>query len=433
MSVETGLDERGRQASEALDRAAAGFVAPSPELLSAGLRRRRQRRVVALVAGSVAVAILIVPALVRSWDPLPIVDQPPLPEPTAPATTGASVPDCDSDEPGTLDGVPAGWTPLASPPHVRARSAAAWTGEQLLLVGGDTSFGGLVHKTVMAYHPATDRWTCGTDAPFELGQGAVVWAGDRLYAWGGSAAATYHPATDSWRTLPAPPLVTYEAAPVAMVWTGTELLVWGSTDRSRRATAAGTAYDPATQTWRELPAAPIVINQGEGVWTGTELIVYGARLDGNNNSSTRSSVGAAYSPATDTWRELAPFDLSPQAASIAWTGQVLIAWDYGLRAGAYDPPTDTWTTLDDLPLQPSECYPDSVVLADGSVFAWYCGQAARLGPRLRGWSRIETPLPAYAGPFPATGAPVAAGTDVYFAGAGHEGTHNALWRWQPTD
>lgn len=431
MSVETRVDERGRKAGDALDRAAAGFAAPSPELLSAGLRRRRQRRVVGLVAGGVAVAILVVPGLVQSWDPLPIVDQPPEPEPTAPATTGAVAPDCDSDEPGIFDGVPDGWTQLAPPPHVRARSAAVWTGEQLLLVGGDTSYGGLVHKTVMAYHPATDGWTCGSDAPFQLGQGAAVWAGDRLYGWGRLAAATYHPATDSWRTLPTPPMVAYEAAPVAMVWTGTELLVWGSTDRSRRATAAGAAYDPATQTWRELPDAPIVINQGEGVWTGTELIVYGARLDGNNNSSTRSSVGAAYSPATDTWRELAPFDLSPQAASIAWTGEVLIAWDYGLRAGSYDPSTDTWIPLDDLPLQFSECYPDSVALADGRVFAWYCGQGALLDPDLGEWATIETPLPTSAGRLPATGVPVAAGTAVYFGGASHEGTDNALWRWQP--
>lgn len=126
--------------------------------------------------------------------------------------------------------------------------------------------------------------------------------------------------------------------------------------------------------------------------------------------------------------------------SIAWTGDELIAWDYLLDAGTYDPRTDQWAQLPPLPLQFSECYPDSAVLADGRMFAWFCGQAALLEPTTGTWGTIRTPA------FTATrnssdgdepveqiaGGPTAAHMDVYFAGAAHDGQANdALWRWGP--
>lgn len=344
---------------------------------------------------------------------------------------------CESDEPPSSDAMPAGWSALTPPPEPRARAASIWTGDRLLLLGGDSGLGGTEHSTVFSYDPSSDSWTCATDAPFDVGRDDVVWTGKIVYAWSGRAAAAYDPTTDTWQELPTPPDGA-PSDPLAVAWTGSELIVWGSTTRSSP-TAMGVAYDPDRGDWRHLPEAPITITQGGGIWTGAQLIVYGARLDGNNRSTTATSVGAAYDPASDDWQELPPSELSPQAASIAWTGQVLVAWDYELAAGAYDPAAATWTGLPDLPLAFQECYPDSAVLEDGRVFAWYCGQAALLDPEAGRWEEIETPITSHSGRPPTddeveqiAGEPVAAGMSVYFAGAAHEGHANALWRWQPS-
>lgn len=350
---------------------------------------------------------------------------------TPPATT------CESDDPPAFAGVPEAWSALAPPPAPRARAGTVWTGDRLLMVGGDSNFGGSRHPSVFSYDPPADQWSCLADAPFSASANRIAWTGELLYAWGGNTAATYEPATDTWQQLPDPP----EAAPtdpVVVTWTGAELIVWGSTSR-RDSTATGVAYNPDDAEWRVMADGPLPLNQAQAIWTGDELIVYGAHLDGNNRSTTETSVGAAYDPAGDTWRELPPFDLSPQAASIAWTGSELIAWDYALAAGSYDPTTDTWTRLPDLPLEFGECYPDSAVLDDDRVFAWFCGQAAILNPDTNSWTQIETPITTRWGRPAAedeveqiAGRPVAAGTTVYFAGAAHEGHANALWRWQPT-
>ncbi|MEZ5231368.1 MAG: kelch repeat-containing protein [Acidimicrobiales bacterium] len=45
----------------------------------------------------------------------------------------------------------------------------------------------------------------------------------------------------------------------AVVWTGDELLIWGGYvyDGRERPLDDGAAYDPITDSWRTLPAAPI--------------------------------------------------------------------------------------------------------------------------------------------------------------------------------
>jgi hypothetical protein len=57
---------------------------------------------------------------------------------------------------------------------------------------------------------------------------------------------------------------------------------------------------------------------------------------------------------------MAPYPLSPQAYSIAWTGSEMLAWDYELNSAIYDPAHDRWRRLPDLPVRFAECYPASV-------------------------------------------------------------------------
>ncbi len=90
---------------------------------------------------------------------------------------------------------------------------------------------------------------------------------------------------------------------------------------------AGAAYDPDTQQWRMIAAAPTSLRQviaesegfaGRGAWTGGELVVLvgqpGAGMD-------QSLAGGAYDPTRDVWRALPTDSGMSDAASVVWTGR----------------------------------------------------------------------------------------------------------------
>ncbi len=334
-----------------------------------------------------------------------------------------------------------GWTKLAAPPEARTDAVTVWSGRQasgrdLIMWGGYSGLGGDLHDDGFSWDPGTNAWTAIAQSPLSARAGAgAVFTGSEVVVWGGYGegesalgdGAAYDPETDRWRMLPDAPIP--PAIPVATVWTGEEVLVWGSTDRSAASTE-GAVYDPRTDEWRRLPDAPAAINVGSAVWADGdpkerhEMIVFGAQLDNNNASELDHAVGIAYHPKSDSWGELPEVALSPQASAIAWTGETLIAWDYGLSAAEYDRVTDRWRELPPVPLRDSECYPATESIGS-YVFAWFCGQAATWDFLDGGWQRIETPKQTV------PGEPVAAGEVLVFAGATHESENNSLWVWVP--
>jgi hypothetical protein len=286
----------------------------------------------------------------------------------------------------------------------------------------------VAHADGAVFDPDSKAWRLTAPAPIgPRSAPAAVWTGSEVLIWGGWAdggkadGAAYDLAADTWRPLSESPLS--GRVPVAAAWTGVELIVWGDMSRSSE-DVDGAAYEPASDTWRKLAPAPFALNEAEAVWTGKELVVYGAVLDGKNRSETEHAQGMAYDLAADTWREIAPYPLSPQASTVVWTGQEMIAWDYELQAAAYDPASDSWRHLPDLPLEFSECYPEGV-LGEGIVFAWHCGRAALLDLADSSWRVVPAPGDAI------VTRPVAAESIFLFAGASHEGQGNALWAYRP--
>ncbi len=162
--------------------------------------------------------------------------------------------------------------------------------------------------------------------------------------------------------LPSPPI--RERSTPAVVWTGTEMIVWGGMDADQATLDDGAAFDLASGTWRVIAPAPIEPRLYPAVqWTGTEMLVWGGQ---RSNSASGDAVqtnlltdGAAYNPATDTWRRLAddPFDSWQLASGSVWTGEELILTGIeadpqvgeGQRMAAYDPATDQWRQLADPP------------------------------------------------------------------------------------
>ena len=156
------------------------------------------------------------------------------------------------------------------------------------------------------------------------------------------------------------------------------------------------------------------------MWTGTHLAV------------VSEGRGALYDPDGDAWTELPANGLNPNAMTAAWSGDRLVAYDYGLAAGYYTLPDGEWHDLPELPLDAAECYPRAVATDSGDVFAWYCGQAAILLAGGDTWLEVETPAwealsdPARILP----GTPVAIGDDVYLLEL-LRGAVPRLWRFSP--
>jgi hypothetical protein len=339
-----------------------------------------------LVAATVALAVFAA-AAVFAWD-LSHPERRPDPGPT-PAVDLASE-------------LPEGWSDLPAPPEVRSGAATAWTGLQLLVWGGYEYVGSNEDPDAdgFGFDAATRRWESLPPSPLEgRSDAASAWTGTELLIWGGwdggfrdppyfGDGAAFDPVAGTWRMLPPAPI---EARTAFSVWTGEELIVWGSTVRAERG-QDGAAYNPSTDMWRAIADGPIDITDGSAVWTGEEMIVFGAALDGNNHADTPTAIGAAYDPASDTWRALPPSDLSPQAMTAEWLNDELIAWDYDHASSAYDPETDTWRTLPEVPLRFSECRPKSVA-TPRIVFGEFCGKTVVFSPDEDAWHPVHMPDP----------------------------------------
>ena len=344
---------------------------------------RGKRSVAALVAFAVFAG-----AAVFAWNlSHPDVDPTPRPQPAV---------DLASE-------LPTGWSELPAPPEVRSGAATAWTGSELLVWGGyefvgsgdeDPDADGFV------YDADPRRWASMPAAPLQgRSDTAFAWTGRELLIWGGwdggfrdepyfDDGAAFDPVAGTWRVLAPAPI---EARSAFSVWTGDELIVWGSRERAARR-LDGAAYDPSTNTWRTIADGPTDFTDGSAVWSGEEMIVFGAALDGNNHADTPTAVAAAYDPAANTWRELPPSDLSPQAMTAAWLDDELIAWDYDQASAAYDPIDNVWRPLERVPLAFSECRPVSVATSR-TVFGEFCGKTVAFSTDEDAWHRIPMPLP----------------------------------------
>ena len=194
-----------------------------------------------------------------------------------------------------------------------------------------------------------------------------VWTGTEVLIWGGAApvglpwrsfddGAAYNPAKQSWRRLPAAPIPgRWDVPPI---WTGEEMIVvsgtFGPTDRARM----NAAYDPEVDAWRVLSEPPHPVPRGaSAVWTGTEVLIWGGYM-----SSAGSDRGLAYEPVEDAWRELARAPIAARIDHAAgWTGEEMIVWggraldNPGREPGAaYDPSEDSWRVIADGPLAPRD-------------------------------------------------------------------------------
>jgi hypothetical protein len=165
------------------------------------------------------------------------------------------------------------------------------------------------------------------------------------------------PIPPGWSTLPAPPFYRFRGA---AVWTGTELVYWGGeSEYGDEVHGDGAAFNPATGTWRPLARGPLSARSGAAaVWTGDEVLIWGGGHEGTND-------GAAYDPAADEWRTLPASPLGPRIpVGAVWTGTEMLVWGDASRAAsavdgaAYDPEADRWRELPPAPFALNEATAD---------------------------------------------------------------------------
>jgi N-acetylneuraminic acid mutarotase len=251
-------------------------------------------------------------------------------------------------------------------PSPRLRHTAVWTGTEMIIWGGQFNVGGQnfqLLNTGARYNPATDTWlpVSLTGAPTPRNGHYSIWTGSEMIIWDRNKSdnALYNPVSNTWRpisTVAAPPLeVGYSP-----VWAGRKMIVWSSATSN-----AGYIYDPEANTWSAMSTAgaPIARNIPSAVWTGSEMIVFGGAefvLTGNPFGGLFFVIvphnhGGIYNPVTNTWRPMAAAPAACSSHAAVWTGTEMIV--IGEQAGSgfrYDPVTDIWSSLpsENAPTQP---------------------------------------------------------------------------------
>ena len=231
-------------------------------------------------------------------------------------------------------------------------STTVWTGKELVAFGRDVvtakdaNGAPYIAKTVnvaAAYDPHANSWRRLTppagpsNAP---GRYNAVWTGKEMLVWSAFDQEAYNPATDAWRVLPAAP-----TTGALVVWTGREMIGWGG-GCCGDAFSAGSAYNPTTNRWRKLARSPLAGSQHPvGAWTGRELVILVSSTNPDGRPwPARLARAAAYDPATNRWRRIAPLP-SPQTPTLAlWDGREVIAIG-GSASYAYRPARNRWKKL----------------------------------------------------------------------------------------
>jgi hypothetical protein len=273
-------------------------------------KRRRMRLGIALVTVFALAAVVIV------------------------STNGGTPPRIDvaQDLPDWL--TPRSWSALPSGPvDGRTFPSVLWTGDELIVWGGEIGSDATRSNDGAAFDPTTGRWRRLPRAPIPpRSQHAAVWTGNEMIVCCGGVVGTsadkiaaYSPRTNSWRTLESQSELETITAPGA-VWTGERMVVTGG--RAAGSIDAALQYDPTTDTWqgiREL--SPVTIDASPAVfWTGHEVLVVP-----RSSSTDNPFIGdgpVAFDPTAGTWRALPapPAELAIARPSATWTGHELLAW-----------------------------------------------------------------------------------------------------------
>jgi hypothetical protein len=256
-----------------------------------------------------------------------------------------------------------------APLSPREDAAAAWTGSEMIVVGGVSGLNGTVgHDDAASYDPSTNTWTLLPLFPLEARSGApATWTGRQLIVFGGQAAsdapdrgladgAVYMPADNSWSVLPAVPAQAgWTVGAVAPAWTGSELIAWVTWQKSGPCGQGcgyvderqlGFALRAGASSWTALGVPKVQTGGAATAWTGSEVLAVGGTYCPRSCPPPIGQFGT-YQPATSSWA-IVPGYASRGGSLALWTGRAFVA-AYGNGLGAYDFTTRRWWQLPAVP------------------------------------------------------------------------------------
>lgn len=220
-------------------------------------------------------------------------------------------------------------------------------------------------------------------------------------------ASTPPPVAGEWHEIAESPLSARAAATAA--WTGEEVLVFGGHDRACEHSQCapdsddvlrdGAAYDPARDSWRRIAPAPVPVSYADTALAGDTLYV---RVPAPAGPTVEPGPTRwfAYDIPADSWAEIWP---GPESSSPVAVGGLLFAdrWsrDGGAPFAAYDEEHDRWTDLPDDGLGPdltrtglgdSESLYSVAYEGDGAEDDTRAGLAS-YDPASETWTRLPDP------------------------------------------
>lgn len=279
------------------------------------------------------------------------------------------------------------WTQLPTTIGGEGSQGVFWTGSVVIAMRTENGGGDVTGEI---WDPVTN--SVGQIADSGLiwrTSSAMVWTGSEVLLVGGSngpgieqIGAAYNPQTDTWRELADPPVDadSWDNALVGpAVWTGSEMLLWSS----------GLAYYPAGDSWREIEASPLSERVGPAsVWTGSQIIVWGGCYsEGEHCDEANSGLlsdGAIYSPESDSWTKLPEATIPGAVHMVAdWSGSemtIVVTEGEGskVESAAFDPESMTWRTIAASPLSPRRHA--AGVWMDGEFVVWGGGHSLTYEP-----------------------------------------------------
>ena len=185
---------------------------------------------------------------------------------------------------------------LTNAPEGRMNAVAVWAGDRMIVWGGTGDIGELnTGGQLLFSNGAPTQWlsTTTSNAPYARIGHTAIWTGDRVIVWGGQSGGTplddggvYCASCDEWKGVSSTnaPMPRYDHA---VVWSGTEMLIAGGANIAG-ALSTSAAYDPSTQQWRPLSnvGGPLARSLLGAAWSGTEILVFG----GNSGSQAVATL-----------------------------------------------------------------------------------------------------------------------------------------------
>jgi hypothetical protein len=208
------------------------------------------------------------------------------------------------------------WQPLdPSPLGTRAGVHPVWTGREVIVWGGNRGL--LFLQDGAAYNPTTRSWRSLAPNQWAFPSTVSTWTGDHFVVLAKNGGAMYDPAADTWQDLPRLPEES-SGAFVGITWTGHDIL---GLVQSRGDAIAVARYDSTTSSWIVGPREPATLSTSRAgisvAWTGTELVAW--------NGSDR---GWTYMPNTHEWRRLPAIASADSGATSSLTevdGSLVVA------------------------------------------------------------------------------------------------------------